>query len=156
MTHKLSVLACIKKEVWVVEHRGAGRLIPVQPDLFYSLISQTGFCLRDKWGEAGKISKCDCPTDSLSITASSGPLYHPLAAEQSISTGLNNLSGYTGALTTGTCFSTLSALNTPEVLCLSISSQPYICLLPWSCTWEQTFPPLNPAPKNNHTLLYPG
>lgn len=34
--------------------------------------------------------------------------------------------------------------------------QPCICLLPSGCTWQQTFPPLNPAPKNNHTLLYPG
>lgn len=45
------------EKVWMVACRGAGRLIPVQPDLLYSLISKTGFCLRDRPGELGRVSK---------------------------------------------------------------------------------------------------
>lgn len=55
---------------------------------------------------------CDCPTDVLSIIASGELLCRPLAAEQSNSLRLHNLSGNTGALRTGTCFSAVSAQHT--------------------------------------------
>lgn len=56
--------------------RGARRLILVQPDLFYSLIAQTGFCLRDEWGSVGRVSQTVsvwCVTVPLTSYSSSSP-----------------------------------------------------------------------------------
>lgn len=120
-----------KKDVWVAKCKGAGRLEYSLTCFRASSLKQAFASEMDEVRVAENLRLClwcDYPTDFLYIT-SSEPLHRSLAAEQSNSPGLCNLSGCTGALTTGTCSSAACARHTWG-LCIGIAGCTFVFCLP--------------------------
>lgn len=156
MTHKLTVL------IWRQQGRRKGLGGDVLVDWFqYNLtcFTPSSLCLRDR-GKLGIVSKAASVCNWLLIHHC-----HQWASPPSLASRTEQLPGTQQPFQLRRCRDMHlfpCRINHTWCLCLSITTQPQFCTLRHTivfclpAVWEQTFPPLNPDPKNNHTWLYPG